>query len=153
MKSTKYLDELATRKNLHSDADLARYLGCSKGAISNYRHGNRVMENDLCLRIALELDMDNPMPVIMAADMDRAEKAGQQSLWEVFLPRMAGISAALVLGVVTNFVTPSPAQAAQAKEIGAATDYVMSTHTSARQIQNPLARALKQLSSRSANLH
>ncbi|MDH6146091.1 MULTISPECIES: transcriptional regulator [Paraburkholderia] len=128
MKSTKYLDELATRKNLHSDADLARYLGCSKGAISNYRHGNRVMENDLCLRIALELDMDNPLPVIMAADMDRAEKAGQQSLWEIFLPRMAGISAALVLGVVTNFVTPSPAQAAPLLQNGVAANYIMSNY-------------------------
>ncbi|MDQ7981957.1 Cro/Cl family transcriptional regulator [Paraburkholderia sp. SARCC-3016] len=118
MKSIKYLDALGTQKNLHSDADLARYLGCSKGAISNYRHGNRVMENDLCLRVALELGMDNPLPIIMAADMDRAEKAGQQSLWEVFLPKMTGISAALVFAIVTNFVTPSPAHASSTKNQG-----------------------------------
>jgi transcriptional regulator with XRE-family HTH domain len=118
MKSIKYLDALAAQKNLHSDADLARYLGCSKGAISNYRHGNRVMENDLCLRVALELGMDNPLPIIMAADMDRAEKAGQQSLWEVFLPKMAGISAAVVFAVVTNFVTPSSAHASNTANQG-----------------------------------
>lgn len=76
------------------------------------------MENELCLRVAAALEMDNPLPIIMAADMDRAEKAGQHSLWEVFLPRMAGVSAALILAVATNFVATSPTQAAPALKTG-----------------------------------
>ena len=83
------------------------------------------MSNEVCLKVAAGLDLDSPLPVIMAADMDRAEKTGQQSLWEVFLPRMAGVSAALLLGIVTNFVTPSPAQAAPALENGANAIYIM----------------------------
>jgi transcriptional regulator with XRE-family HTH domain len=118
MKSARYLDQLAEHKHLKSDADIARFLGRTKGAISNYRHGTRVMENELCLRIALELGLDNPLPIIMAADADRAERIGQKSLWEVFSPKMAGISAAVIFAVVTNFVTPSPAQAAPAQDAG-----------------------------------
>lgn len=72
------------------------------------------MNNEACLAIALELGID-PMPVIMAADMDRAEKTGQQSLWSVFSQRAATLaSAALVLATVNLFLTPTPAEAAPA---------------------------------------
>jgi hypothetical protein len=72
------------------------------------------MSNDVCLKIAAELEMDNPLAVIMAADMDRAEKAGERSLWEVFLPKMAGITATLVLGTTTLAgLLPTKAQAAE----------------------------------------
>jgi hypothetical protein len=143
MKSVQYLDQLADHKGLKSDAEIARFLGCTKGAISNYRHGTRVMENELCLRIALELELDNPLPLIMAADADRAERTGQRSLWEVFSPKMAGISAALVFAVVTNFVTPSPAQARQT-ETGSPQSlcYVKSKPSLASLFLNPSTRQL-----------
>jgi len=116
MRVEKYLDEAIKRHGLKNDRALAEELGLVHSAISHYRTGRRSMDNEVCLRVAQLLDMDNPMPIIMAADMDRAERAGQRSLWEVFSPRMAhsGLVALLVsLGLgVTNFVTPSPAEAA-----------------------------------------
>jgi hypothetical protein len=118
MKSVKYLDALIEKKGLKNDKALCEHMGWSHSVASHYRTGKRIMDNETCLRIAAELELENPLPIIMAADMDRAEKAGQKSLWEVFSPRMAGFSAALLLGVVTNFVTPSPAQAAPMLETG-----------------------------------
>ncbi|WP_199033206.1 hypothetical protein [Ralstonia sp. ASV6] len=116
MRVEKYLDEAIKRRGLKNDSALAAELGLVQSAVSHYRTGRRSMDNEVCLRLAQLLDMDNPMPIIMAADMDRAERAGQRSLWEVFSPRMAhsGLVAILVsLGLgVTNFVTPSPAEAA-----------------------------------------
>ena len=116
MRVEKYLDEAIKRRGLKNDRALAEELGLVHSAISHYRTGRRSMDNEVCLRVAQLLDMDNPMPIIMAADMDRAERSGQRSLWEVFSPRMAhsGLVALLVsLGLgVTNFVTPSPAEAA-----------------------------------------
>jgi plasmid maintenance system antidote protein VapI len=111
MKSAKYLDAVMERHGIKNDRKLAEHLGIAQNTVSNYRTGKRIMDNETCLRVAAALDMDNPLPIIMAADIDRAEKAGQKSLWEVFSPKMAGLSAALVFGVVTNFVTPSPAHA------------------------------------------
>ncbi|VVD70766.1 hypothetical protein PFI31113_00592 [Pandoraea fibrosis] len=111
MRSTKYLDELRQQKQFKNDTELAEYLGLKQNTISQYRHGKAFMSNDVCLRIADALLMDSPVPVIAAVDMDRAEKAGEHSLWEKFLPRMAGAAGALAVCVVTNFVTPSPAQA------------------------------------------
>uniref|UniRef100_C6BNP8 Uncharacterized protein n=2 Tax=Ralstonia TaxID=48736 RepID=C6BNP8_RALP1 len=116
MKSVKYLDAVIERHGLKTDKALCEHMGWSHSAVNNYRKGLRIMDNEQCLRVALELGMENPLPIIMAADADRAERAGQRSLWEVFSPRMAhsGLVALLVsLGLgVTNFVTPSPAEAA-----------------------------------------
>jgi len=117
MRIEKYLDAVIERHDLKNDTGLAEMIGCNKSAISHYRTGRRSMDNELCLAIAQALGMADPMPVIMAADMDRAERAGQHSLWEVFSKRMAGSAApatlALLVAAVTNFVTPAPAQAAQ----------------------------------------
>ena len=116
MKSTKYLDAVKQAHQLKNDTALAYLLGVGQNTVSQWRNGKRFMDNEMCLKLAQALDMQDPMPIIMAADMDRAERAGQRSLWEVFSPRMAhsGLVALLValLASVTNFATPSPAEAA-----------------------------------------
>ncbi|WP_423200310.1 HTH cro/C1-type domain-containing protein [Cupriavidus sp. H19C3] len=115
MRSAQYLDAVIERHGLKNDAELASHLGLVKSAISHYRTGRNFMNNEVCLKVAQALDMDNPLPIIMAADMDRAERAGQRSLWEVFSRRMAGsatpASLAVLIALATNFVSPTPAQA------------------------------------------
>ncbi|WP_199030377.1 Cro/Cl family transcriptional regulator [Ralstonia sp. ASV6] len=114
MKSVKYLDAVMERHGLKTDKALCEHMGWSHSAVNNYRKGLRIMDNEQCMRVALELSMENPLPIIMAADADRAERAGQRSLWEVFSPRMAHSAATiLVLATagVTNFVTPTTLQA------------------------------------------
>lgn len=116
MRSAQYLDAVIERHGLKNDAELAQHLGLVKSAISHYRTGRNFMNNEVCLKVAQALDMDNPLPIIMAADMDRAERAGQRSLWEVFSKRLApqaapaslAVLVAVVSDSVTNFVT-SPA--------------------------------------------
>lgn len=116
MQLAKYFDQLRAQRALTSDTQVGELLGVKGNAVTQYRNGDRKMENEACLRLAQLLGMNDPMPIIMAADMDRAEKHGQRSLWEVFSPRMAhsGLVALLVaiLAGVTNFVTPTPAEAA-----------------------------------------
>lgn len=111
MKSLKYLDKLKEKTGMN-DAEISRSLKISKAAISQYKSGARIMDDETCLAIALALDI-NPMEVIGAACIDRAEKSGQKSLWEVFTMRTAqGISAALcLLLAVTLFLTPSTGEA------------------------------------------
>jgi transcriptional regulator with XRE-family HTH domain len=112
MKSAKYLDDLKIAKGLATDKDLAEALGVTKAAISQYRSGTRMMDNEMCLNIALQLGID-PMRIIMTADIDRAERAGQHSLWEVFSRKTTATAASVVLfGVVNLFLTPTPSQAA-----------------------------------------
>lgn len=119
MRIAKYLDAVIERHGLKNDTALAELLGLRQSAVSQYRTGKRFPDNEGCLRIAQALDMADPMPIIMSADMDRAERAGQHSLWEVFSKRMPthaasaslAVIAAAIGGSVTKFVTSPSLQA------------------------------------------
>jgi len=112
LKSTDYLDQLQVKKGLKNDVALCKLLNWSSGKISQYRSGKRIMDNEACVALALELEID-PLKIIMTCDMERARKTGQKSLWEVFTMRTAQqISAVLALCFVTSFLTPTPAEAA-----------------------------------------
>ena len=128
MKSVKYLEDLQKKLQIN-DAETARLLNISKAAISQYKSGFRIMDNEACLAIALHLEI-NPMEVIGAACIDRAEKSGQKSLWEVFMMRTAtvksaGVTAALVLSIITNLLTPAPAKAASNQESATHSLFIM----------------------------
>ncbi|MGO4378019.1 helix-turn-helix domain-containing protein [Pseudoduganella sp. RAF53_2] len=111
MKSGLYLDQVKDKLGLHQDKDLAEHFHVTKAAISQYKSGQRIMDNEMCLAVALILEVD-PLRVIMAADIDRAERSGQSSLWSVFSQRMAAAAASAVLAVgVTGFLTPGNAEA------------------------------------------
>lgn len=111
MKSTKYLDQIMKEFNVKNDAELCVFMKWSHGAVNHYRKGRSVMNNEACLAVAMKLEID-PLKVIMAADMDRAEKTGQKSLWEVFSQRTATAAALAIVGSVTLFLTPTPSEAA-----------------------------------------
>jgi DNA-binding transcriptional regulator YdaS (Cro superfamily) len=110
MKSVKYLIELQRIRGLN-DTALAKLLGVTQAAISHYKSGRRIMDDEACLAVALQLGT-NPMEVIGAACIDRAEKTGQKSLWEVFMSRTAAATAAvLVASGVNLFLTTENAEA------------------------------------------
>jgi len=111
MKSVKFLTDLQARKSVN-DSQLAKLLGVTQAAVSHYKSGRRIMDDEACLAVALQLEVD-PMQVLGAAFLDRAEKTGQKSLWEVFMSRTAMTAGAvLVASGVNLFLTTPPANAA-----------------------------------------
>jgi hypothetical protein len=112
VKSVKYIDQVLKERSFKNDFALSKHLGWSSGAISMYRTGKRIMDDEACLALAMELGI-NPLEIIGAAGMDRAEKTGQKSLWEVFMSRTAApVTSALLIGFVTLFLTtPTPSEA------------------------------------------
>ena len=111
MKSVKYLLNLSEMTGLN-DTQLAKEIGITQAAISQYKSGKRIMNDESCLAVANLLNVD-PMLVVAAACIDRAEKTGQKSLWEDFLmSRMATACALLFFACVTNFLTLPKAEAA-----------------------------------------
>lgn len=111
MKSVKYLEMLKERVGKATNDDLAKLLGISTGAVSHYFTGRRVMDDETCLAVAMQLNVD-PMLVVGAACIDRAEKAGQPSLWTVFMERAAATAATVVLATGVNlFLTADNAEA------------------------------------------
>jgi transcriptional regulator with XRE-family HTH domain len=110
MKSVKFLESVRATLEKPTDAEVAKALNLSKGAISHYLSGRRVMDNETCIAVALHLGID-PVKIIMAADIDRAERAGQQSLWEVFTRRTSIAASVLAMVLVNLFLTPNTAEA------------------------------------------
>ena len=114
MKSVKFLEDLSELTGMN-DSQMAKKLNVTRSAVCQYKSGKRIMENETCVAVALELGID-PLKIIIAADMDRAEKTGQHSLWEVFMQRAAATaSTALILAVVAGLTSP---EAANARESG-----------------------------------
>lgn len=112
MKSVKFLEQLRQKLGNPPLVTLAERLNITPGAISHYTTGRRVMDDETCLAVALQLDID-PLQVIGAACIDRAEKTGQKSLWEVFMARTAATAAAVLMASGVNlFLTPGNAEAA-----------------------------------------
>jgi len=112
MKSIKYLEMIKTKFEFKSDRQLALYLGMGTTTISQYMSGKRIMDDEACLAVALALEI-GPLEVIGAACIDRADKTGQKSLWEVFMNKTAqAASVVLAVGAVAIFLTPTPSEAA-----------------------------------------
>jgi transcriptional regulator with XRE-family HTH domain len=115
MKSVKYLEQIKAKHGLSNDRQLALHLKKSTGTISQYMNGTRVMDDEMCLAIAMDLGV-NPIEIVGAACIDRAEKSGQKSLWEVFMTRMAATASALLFAFfVSFFVTHQNAEASSMK--------------------------------------
>lgn len=112
MRSVKYLELVREKLDRKTDIELARKLGLSRAAVGHYLTGRRVMDEETCLAVAMTLEIE-PMKVLMAAGIDRAEKAGQKSLWEVFSKRTATAAALVIVSSVNLFLTPTPSEAAQ----------------------------------------
>ncbi|HJV02757.1 MAG TPA: helix-turn-helix transcriptional regulator [Burkholderiaceae bacterium] len=111
MKSVKYLLDLQKKLDLN-DTALGKTLNVTQAAISQYKAGKRIMDDETCLAVAMQLNID-PLQIVGAACIDRAQKSGQSSLWEIFMSRTAATAAsALIFGGVTLFLTPNDANAA-----------------------------------------
>ncbi|MNJ98646.1 hypothetical protein D3C87_164130 [compost metagenome] len=84
MTTLEYLDRVMVKCELLSDSALASKLEVSKSAVSLYRTGQRVMDEEVCLKIAHLLKLSDPYPVLLAAGLERAKRSGKKSNWRYF---------------------------------------------------------------------
>jgi transcriptional regulator with XRE-family HTH domain len=117
MKLAKLLDETKDALGITSDYELARTLGVSKQAISNYRLGERAPDEFACLKIAEAIGQ--PLDTVIAtvkASTEKDEK--RREAWENYMKRLGGVAASIALaflvfvtGIVTSETTePRPAE-------------------------------------------
>jgi hypothetical protein len=137
----KYLDELQRTLGVKTDKEVAEQMGWTHSVPSNWRKGRSFMTNQTAGQLSAILGVP-VMHIIAAVEADREEVTGQRSFWTDFFTRTTAASAVVVIAVVTNFVTPSPAQAAPRLENGAGSVYLMSTNV-AMPHQVPRAHLLK----------
>jgi len=112
MKLRDYIEAGLLKKG--SREALADYLSMQPNHVTNAKAHARGLPNDACFKLAELLGVD-AKAVIAASELATERKEAKRSFWENYMKsaefgRIAGI--ALLLAVVTNFVTPTPAEAA-----------------------------------------
>lgn len=106
---------------------LADYLGILPQALSNAKAHQRGIPNDACFKLAELLGADI-RGVIAASELATERKEEKRAFWRPFVSgtdmrRIAGY--ALILSIVTNFVTPNTAEAATLRALSAVTICIM----------------------------
>ena len=67
-----YLDAAKEKLDLPSDYAMSKVLGVTRAAVSRYRKGICVLDDDVCFTVARILDI-NPLEIVVAAHVDRAK--------------------------------------------------------------------------------
>jgi len=89
MKTTlDYVDAVKIKHDLPSDYALAKLLGVSKQAVSNYRLGKGGFDDLTAVRVAELLNL-NPMEVIAVANRERAKSEDARRVWTGLFDRFA----------------------------------------------------------------
>ncbi len=92
--TAEWLDAVKSRHNIPSDYALAKRLGVTHNAISNYRNGVSSMDPYIAAQLAKLLNLD-PLKAIATAEMERSERAGnpdRKDFWEGLTWRRGSIS-------------------------------------------------------------
>jgi len=89
MNTIEYLDAAKRQLSLSSDYQLAKRLGMSLSAMSSYRTGRRVFDDEAALTVAMALNL-NPMQVIAAANAERSKTPEQKARWTGLMEKFSG---------------------------------------------------------------
>jgi transcriptional regulator with XRE-family HTH domain len=80
MNTLALLEAVKTRRKITSDYALAKALGVTQQAVSSYRSGNSIINDDVCLTVATILEIP-PIGVIAQANAERAKTPELRQRW------------------------------------------------------------------------
>ncbi|WP_024302791.1 hypothetical protein [Pseudogulbenkiania sp. MAI-1] len=107
--SRDYLEKALAKLGDISDLKKAELLKVGRSSLSQYRSGERIMDDFACIMVATELGID-PLAVIYAANYERERNVERKSAWEDFRKKLGvmGVAGLLVMGMAG---TPPKAEA------------------------------------------
>jgi transcriptional regulator with XRE-family HTH domain len=99
--------------------ELAVYLGVTPNSLTDAKAHRRSLSASACVKLSDLLNVDL-REIIAASELATERKEEKRAFWLPFVKsaqigKIAGLT--LILAVVTNFVTPSPAEAAPMLEV------------------------------------
>lgn len=121
MKIKELLDATKQAKGIETDGELARTLGVSKQAISDYYNDKRAPDDYACLKIAEAIG--KPLDTVIATVKASSEKDDtRREAWENYMKRLGGVAASFMAGIlfiVTMIVTSPDLQAKESSTYSA----------------------------------
>lgn len=147
MKTTDFLNAIQQRNGLPSDYALSKFLGITKQAVSNYRHGKSFLDTDQAMKVAelLEMPPGYVLASIEAERADRMKKGAAGTAWRhaAALLRHGGRAAGLFLFALLIGNAQTAVEASGAiQAVKALTMYIMSTLRAATATLSRLAASL-----------
>lgn len=109
MQSQKYLIAALNKLQL-KDSKAAKYFLVTKGSMSRYRSGERVMSPEMAVKVAEVLNIE-PLQIIMICEKERS-KENKRTFWEKQIEMRYTIIFALFISSISE-MTPSPSYAGQ----------------------------------------
>lgn len=126
MESKKYLISALNSLQLN-DSKSAAYFGVTRGTMSRYRSGERIMDAQMAVKVAEVLGLD-PLKIIISCEKERAA-ADKKSFWDRQEKLRFGAAANIFLSLLASVIfimTPTPSEAAPALNHEAKSLYIMS---------------------------
>jgi transcriptional regulator with XRE-family HTH domain len=91
-----YLDQLIVRRDLKSDSDLANHLEISRQHLSRIRSDGRVLSEELCYRIARDLDI-NPLELFAYVRAQKCKTPEIRAIWMDLHRQVKRVKASILL--------------------------------------------------------
>ncbi len=111
--SRDYLLEALEKTPGSSGEEKAKALKISGNTLSQYKRGERIMDDFACIMVGRMLGID-PMKIIAACQEEREKNQERKEFWRDFRSTLSGLAIAAALGV-TTMAAPSPAHASVVK--------------------------------------
>lgn len=109
MKASEWIDRVKSVKGWESDYRASKELGLSRQAISDYRVGRSLMDEEAALKVADALGQ-SPEIILIDQAAERMKSPAAKSALAAVLQRLGGVAAGLVVAVGVVSVS-SPAEA------------------------------------------
>lgn len=142
----KLINALKAKTGAVSDYDLAKKMGITRAAISNYQTGKRIFDDETAIKVASMLEID-PSMVLASIHIERAKSDAEKFAWTALFERLGGVAAALTLGIMLN--APNDAQANAGKVSGLKHNqsnlYIIRNRRKQKRTFNPFQSIINQL--------
>lgn len=113
--SRDYLLEALEKAPGSSGEEKAKALKISGNTLSQYKRGERIMDDFACIMVGRMLGVD-PMKIIAACQEEREKNQERKEFWRDFRKTLSGLAIAAALGA-TTMAAPSPAHASVVKNV------------------------------------
>jgi transcriptional regulator with XRE-family HTH domain len=99
MNTIRYIEEAKEKLGVSSDYAIAKKLGISRQAFSQYKHGERIIDDYTAAKLAEVLGVE-PIEVIAAANAEREKDSAKVEFWRRLAGgrQAAGLAGVLILG-------------------------------------------------------
>lgn len=108
--SIDFVEALKTKTGAGSDYALAKTLGVTRQAVSNYRTGAKTFSDEIALKAASLLEIE-PGIILAAVHAERAKTEAEKSAWKMMFERLGGVAAMVACGIMLSGFYPAESRA------------------------------------------